>query len=476
MAFVSGILATMPAKTPSLSDLYQLSAQLELDRDLSVQALRERDHSIGVEFDAAGDGAASDDCARLLYWLQQVSSSGEDVQTKGAPWLTETSAAYLARIIVGVMGFISMTTFLLTSGRGLVNVFMFMLLFVIVQLGLCVVAAAVMTRTLAGSQPLMLPLNPARFIVSRQLPDQRYLREAGSLVRLVLLRYGQELGALFTLGAVAAFFIVLGLSDFTFVWGSTFSLSDSLVLQMSELIATPWSALLPQATVDARIIADSRFHPAVTDLGMANIDSMRGWWPFLIMAMFCYALLPRLLLWAVSRYFYGSRMRAALTGLPGSALVLARMRSPLVKTQGEANGPRTLGTGKPDVVTDPRLLLLNWSNALNPGDAGQFEPLFTVADGNIVNVGLGAQSRELANLAAKLKPPVEELYVAVKSWEPPMADLADFLSNLGTIRRCTVLLVPLPGRAITVARLEDWRQFTRALDFDLVDVMPLERV
>ena len=31
---------------------------------------------------------------------------------------------------------------------------------------------------------------------------------------------------------------------------------------------------------------------------------MRGWWPFLIMSMVSYALLPRLLLWLCSRLFY----------------------------------------------------------------------------------------------------------------------------------------------------------------------------
>jgi Protein of unknown function (DUF2868) len=463
----------MPATTPDLADLYQLRAQFELDQDLPVQALRERDHAIGLEFDAAGINGG--DPARLLFWLQQLCSGESGAPVHPAPWLTETSASHVARIVACIFGFAGMTTFLLTSGRGLVNVFVFLLLFVMVQFALCLIAAAVMARTLAGSQAVMLPINPARFIVSRLVPDQRYLRETWSLVRLLFLRYGQELGAIFTLGAIAAFFIVLGLSDFSFVWGSTFQLSDDLVLRLADVIALPWSALLPQVTVDAQVIADSRFHPAITDLGMANMDSMRGWWPFLIMAMAVYGLLPRLLLWAASKYFYASRMRAALIALPGSALVLARMRSPLVKTQGEANGPPSLAPGKHQLMADPRLLLLNWSNALTPADGGQFEALYPVADTHIANVGLGSQAQELAGLAGKLKPPVEQLYVAVKSWEPPMADLADFLSNLSEIRQCTLYLVPLPGRAITEARADDWRRFARALDFERVDVQALQR-
>ena len=391
-------------------------------------------------------------------------------------WLSESSAAALARIIACFLGFSGMAAFLLTSGRGLVNVFVFLLLFVVVQVILCVIATVVMARTLRGRQSVVLPINPARFIVSRLFPDKRYFREVQSVVRLLFLRYGQELGAVFTLGAVVSFFLVLGLSDFTFVWGSTFRLSDSLVGGITDVLALPWSSLAPAATVDAQVIADSRFHPAITDLGMADLESMRGWWPFLIMAMISYGLVPRLLLWLVSKYFYVRQIREALISLPGSELVLARMKSPLVRTQGEAHGPQTLASAGSGVVTNDRLLLVNWSNALAPADAGQFEPLFAVGDGNIVNAGLGSLSQELEGIKAKLAQPIDHLYIAVKSWEPPMADLADFLSHCAAIHRCTLYLVPLAGRPIAEDKLEDWRGFSRALAFEVIEVLALKRI
>ena len=81
-----------------------------------------------------------------------------------------------------------------------------MLLFVIVQVLLCLVAAAVMARSVSGARtPAVLLINPARLVVARLFPDRRYLREARSVVRLVFLRYGQEMGALFYPGAIAAF-------------------------------------------------------------------------------------------------------------------------------------------------------------------------------------------------------------------------------------------------------------------------------
>ncbi len=230
----------MPTRTPALSDLYRLAEQLELDQSVPVQVARERDHAIAGECDGESD------VGRLQHWLASVSARRMGQGVDKDPWLSEASAAALGRVLALFFGFSSMAAFLLTSGRGLVNVFMFLLLFVFVQLLLCAVAAWVMARTVGGREPVVLPVNPARALVARAFPDRRYLREAQSVLRLVFLRYGQELGAIFTLGAVAAFFVVLALSDFTFVWGSTFQLSDSLVEEMTAWMAAPWSPWLPR--------------------------------------------------------------------------------------------------------------------------------------------------------------------------------------------------------------------------------------
>jgi hypothetical protein len=459
----------MPSKTPALFDLYHLAEQLERDQSVPVSVARERDHVIAAECDDA------DDVGRLRCWLESISAWRGGQGEHKHPWLSEASASALARVLALFFGFSSMAAFLLTSGRGLVNVFMFMLLFVIVQCLLCLLAAAVMARTVAGGQPVVLPINPARLLVARVFPDRRYLREANSVLRLLFLRYGQELGAIFTVGAMAAFFVVLAMSDFTFVWGSTFQLSDTLVEDMTSAVAAPWSAWLPQATVSSDLIFASRFHPAVTSLGPDNIEAMRGWWPFLIMAMVTYALLPRLLLWLLSRYFFKHQIRAAFVNLPGSAQLLTRMKGPLVTTQG-AGGGEYIGQGSVEpTAIDRRLLLLNWANALTAADVSAFGAFAAVADGHIVEAGLGSMSEEMEQLATKLVAPVNQLFVAVKSWEPPMADLADFLANITSVSRCTLFLVPLPQKPIPATRLGDWELFARGLAFAVVDVQALER-
>ncbi len=459
----------MPAPTPKLTDVFRLAALLEQDTATPVQTARERDHAI------AADCAGSDDTGRLLCWLQAVSAQQADARTLQQPWLTEASAALLGRIVALGFGFAGMATFLLASGRGLVNVFMFILLFVLVQLLLCLVAAVVMTRIASGQQaPVALPLNPARLLLARTLPDRRYLREAESVVWLVVLRYGQELGALFTLGAVAAFFLVLALSDFTFVWGSTFDLSDSWVEAMTAVLAAPWSAWLPQATVSAELVFASRFHPVIASLSPSDIGAMRGWWPFLIMCVISYALAPRLLLWWFSLLLYRRQARALVVRLPGSERVLARMKSPLVTTQGAAVGDHHPAVGANRAATDPGLLLLNWANALRQEDLARCEVFAGVDAANVVSAGLGTLPEERQRLAAVYSRRFDHVLVAVKSWEPPLADLADLLAGFEGVRRCTLFLLPLPHKQVPAARLGDWQVFARGLAFPLVDVQALE--
>lgn len=459
----------MSGNIPTLSDLYSLAKQLDLDSEMPVQAARERDHAIATECGNLPD------TAKLIFWSRAVAARRSGHLLPDEPWLTEASTAALGRLLAFFFGCSAMAAFLLSSGRGLVNVFLFMLLFVIVQLLLCLVAAAVMARAVGGrQQTVVLPVNPARLLVARLFPDRRYLREAQSVLQVLFLRYGQEFGAIFTLGAVAAFFVVLALSDFTFVWGSTFQLSDSLVEELTSLVALPWSAWLPQATVSADLIFASRYHPAITSLSPVNIEDMRGWWPFLIMCVASYALLPRLVLWLLSRFFYSRQMRTALTGLPGSARILARMNTPLVQTQGEGGIERPPESVRIISKPDQRLLLLNWANALTTDTLHRFEVFNTVAQENIIKAGLGSLPAELAGLEDKLGPPAQHLLVAVKSWEPPLADLADVLANFTRLRSCSLCLVPLPRKPVSANQLADWQVFARALAFDVVDVQVLE--
>lgn len=449
--------------TPALTDLYRLGAQIQSDADLSVAELQQRDHAIGQAC------TASDTSGRLMYWLREVSSDDREMQT---PWLSEHSAAVLMRAAAAVAGFFTMLGFLLASDRGLVNVFLFLLLFVLLQLLFSAGSAFVMLRSVRGHPPAAFPLNPARFVTSRAMPDKRYLRESSGVVRLLLLRYGQEFGAIFTLGAMTAFLCLLAFTDFSFVWGSTFGISDAAVNSMIGFLSGPWSSWLPLAVPGQEIISDTRYHPSQMDLGQMNDDSRRGWWPFLMACMLLYALLPRLLLWFASRVAYRREIKRSFEGFPGAELVLSRMCRPQVKTQAaEAESADPVG---PAVAIDEGVMLLNWAGALDAGHDRRFENLLSVPVNNLLAAGLGSPANDAASVAAINSYKPESLLVAVKAWEPPMADLADMLSGITGVPRCTLCLVPLPERGVAEHSLEEWQAFSRDLSFPVMSAQPLQ--
>ena len=460
---------TSGANKPNLADLYRLGEQLEMDKSVSVQDLRRRDHAIGLQCQSGGDSE------RLLFWLRELHGADEAQSGEGQRLLSQSGAVLLARGIAALSGFLGMMTFLLASGRGLVNVLVFLLLFVLVQLLLCCFSARVMARSVRGKPPAVLPVNPVRLLVARAFPDRRYLRECQSVVRLLLLRYGQELGVLFTLGAVVSFFGVLASSEYTFVWGSTFGVSDGFVGEFTRVLAMPWSAWLPAAAPTAELIAESRFHPALTDLAAADRASLRGWWPFLIMALLWYALLPRLLLWLLSLLFYSAMMRRSLVDFPGAGAVLMRMKTPVVETQAREPEARLAGE-EGRVSLDDGLMLLDWAGALGGEGYARFGQLRPVSPDNLLQAGLATleEDRRCAARIDAYRP--ENLLVAVKSWEPPMADLADFLQGLSSVQVCTLCLVALPGHPVSDHGLKDWGDFARELPFSISTAQALDSV
>jgi hypothetical protein len=244
----------------------------------------------------------------------------------------------------------------------------------------------------------------------------------------------------------------------------------------TRLVATPWSSWLPAATVSPQVIADSRYHPALTDLGQLNIASMRGWWPFLIMATLSYALMPRVILWGLSKWFYARLMKVSFTGYPGAESILARMKSPVVTTQATQAEEREVPSGASSIPLDDGLLLLNWAGALDNTDFDRFEQILPVPPDNRMAAGLGslADDGRCIDEINQYKP--ERLLVAVKSWEPPMADLRDFLARLENRMGCTLCLVPLPRKTVTAHNMQEWGDFSRALPFARSQAQALSRI
>jgi hypothetical protein len=121
-------------------------------------------------------------------------------------------------------------------------------------------------------------------------------------------------------------------------------------------------------------------------------------------------------------------------------------------------------------------MLLDWAGALDQESDKVFEQLLSIPPGNLVAAGVGSPEEDNASLAAVNRYKPDILMVAVKSWEPPMADLADTLSRVTETPRCQLCLVPLPGREVAEHSVDEWTAFARELPFAVASAQALQRV
>ncbi|MEH6583466.1 MAG: DUF2868 domain-containing protein [Halioglobus sp.] len=420
---------------------------------------RTRDHAIGLKC------KSTDDVGRLVFWAQQQSTKDEEGSGLADHYQAEATLSLLLRGGALLAGIAAMIGFLSSSVEGRVNVSIFMAIFVALQFVFCVFSLGVMYRSVRGSPPVVLPTNPAKYMLFRIFPDKKFFREFWSVVRILLLRYSQEIGALFTIGALVAVLSNPGFKDFDYVWESDY---DIPLKGIVDALAAPWSWIYPGIEVSTKTIAESRYRPNSTISG----DNSE-WRAFLIMAMFLYALLPRLLLWVLSRHYYSRALCSAIVWCPGAQGILMRMKATVVSTQ--AVGEKlTQPSGSAFENLDKKLVLVDWAGALDSVNTLCLDELKSVPAENVVSVGLGSLVSEKISAMRIIDLAPSMLFVAVKAWEPPMADLRDFLSELEGVKRCTLCLLSLPGKSLNDSNIDDWKVFSRKIDIDLVNVTELE--
>ena len=104
-----------------------------------------------------------------------------------------------------------------------------------------------------------------------------------------------------------------------------------------------------------------------------------------------------------------------------------------------------------------------YKRQLGEGDLARLDGLARVPPDNCFAAGLGSpeDDRQVVEAINRYRP--EALLVAVRAWEPPMADLADVLAGVEGIALCSLCLVPLPGREVTEHSEEEWSAFARGL-------------
>jgi hypothetical protein len=280
----------------------------------------------------------------------------------------------------------------------------------------------------------------------------------------------QGFGVAWNCGVLAALLLRVLASDVAFGWESTWTERPEGMHAITRVIAAPWTWALPAASPTLEQVAQSRFY---YQSGVAALErsATSAWWPWLVMVVLIYGLLPRLLLllWA------NAKLRGALRRVsfdePRHKVAWLRLVGPVVRgetSESDADGPHAgASVLRPPVAVQPGCLLVasvlraqrgpieRWARA-NLG----WEPLHTVSVEIDFPSGNGAA---LASLAEAL-PAAPRWLIAVPAPFTAFAAFAQFLQTLPSTPEQSaghVVVVAQDAEGRPAAPDESWLRYWR---------------
>ncbi len=313
----------------------------------------------------------------------------------------------------------------------------------------------------------------------------------GSLFYWPVFIVSQIFGVGLNVGALAATLLkVLG-SDIAFGWQSTVQFSAQAVFRLVQIIALPWSWLVPadvaypslsQIQGSHMVLKDGIYHLATQDLV--------SWWPFLCLAVLTYGLAPRLILLVMGLTFERTALSRVELGHAACTRLLHRLTTPLFATEGRSPRPGGSGTGRTDVAEAswvagqyPGETILQKSIvALIPDDI--FE---TCQDGDlksVVSKTLGGSIEETFRFGEDMKGDekilqeislmrqkgtLHGLLIVQEAWQPPIRESLRFIQDLRTASGDKIMIWvgligrPRQGAVFTQVKEEEWKVWRQKL-------------
>jgi hypothetical protein len=375
------------------------------------------------------------------------------------------------------------------DGSEPVNVVRLLALLVGVQLALLVLTLLLLPGRVPGLralQDLLAAFNPGSWATAvfqklakaapdvARIFDRRAPRAAAMrFAKWQALYWSQTAAVAFNVAALVTAILIVTFSDVAFGWSTTLEADPGAVARAVERIARPWAALVPAAVPSAELVEQSQFFRLEGSAGSASPRALGAWWPFTVLALVTYGLMPRLVLLA----FAATRLRAATKRLllddPGVTALLDRMVSPEIETSapdaGATHGAERhteIGVARaaPRPVTGDAAAVV-WQECMPAGTARDYARLHLGLDVTSVTAAgggeLAADRTALERLAAGAG---RTLIVFTPAWEPPLLELLDFLAELrrrmGPATSIVVAPVPDGPRAVTDVERATW---TRAI-------------
>jgi hypothetical protein len=468
----------MPRESTLFEDAIDVPLWLEADgrTPYAERALRDREIARHI--------ARRDRIARVREWWNRAAGSAPD----GAGARLERLRT-IVTIVMGAAGSLTGVAVALAAfaydGSQPVNVVRLLALLVGVQLVLLVLTLLLLPGRVPGLrhiQDLLMAVNPGSWAAAvyaklahasrpdaAQLVDVHAPRPAARrFLKWQLLHWSQTAAVMFNVAALVTAVMLVTFSDLAFGWSTTLDVDAATVSRIVHAIAWPWSSFAPLAVPSPDLVEQSQFF-RLDRAGIAagSPRALGAWWPFTLLALVTYGLLPRLLLLVLAAVRLRTATGALLLDDARVTALLDRMASPAIETAAEQHDePPPLNIGIATATSRPMTgsaRALIWENSLPPDAARSYaRRALGLEISDIAEAGAGRLATDRAALEHLATDPSRTLVVFTPAWEPPLLELRDFLTELrqriGPAASIVVAPVPDGPRAVTDVERATWHR------------------
>ncbi len=517
-----------PMKTNwQYNDVIDLEYFYHQDADADNSKLHLRDRNIFLENqNQIGDVGELTNRDLIRLWVAKRTQNefpGPELKSPGTifgdVYLLAKNLASFKGLLVGLLAGFSFFTY---TGTTPVNVFHFLLLFVISQLTLVGIflLACLLRPILPGLKIPSFYSLLFRGLLKRSVSffHKHWLRTMtadkrmsvnhafgifkarhtvyGTLFYWPLFILSQLFAVGFNIGLLAATLLKISTSDLAFGWQSTMQFSAEAIHRAVVLAALPWSWF----------ISPERSYPSLSEIEGSRIILKEGiyhlatgnliaWWPFLVFCLLFYGFFIRLTLLVVGMILERTSLQNLKLDTPTCLALIRRMQTPLVSSQAEPESNRTISENRPRLSKQPSLpatpnhlgqVVLIPDDIFTLCPMEQLESLmaskgFAVKEVHTFMIGYDQDRKLLQLLAEKSWEPGEGIFILMEGWMVPLIGFLSYLKELRTIlpENCVIYL-GLVGRpketAFTQLAPEDftlWQQKIEATGDPYLTIFPL---
>jgi len=495
-----------PAKlSKPLDVVVALEWQLHEDERFSARELVQRDRAIGLSL-GAQPNSPRDHWLWMRDWLRQLTKK-DGLLSDAQSWMNT-----LHKVLLGLGLLLGMLTAFATfdyDGWQRINLLVVIAVMCGLQLLLCALTLVVMlparlTRFVPGlpsAQAFLSLLNAGQWTgfitrllpgwqtswktLSQQMKRREYLYS--DVKKWIFLWQAQRLALAYHAGLLLTLLLLISFQDLAFGWSSTLALETESIHRLTQWMSWPWHHLVPQAVPDLGLIDASRYFRVQGQTQALNLEEAQKlgfWWQFIVLSILFYGVFPRFVLWAICKRQLRQQCRLAIISHPEVERIVSRLSARSVSTRslepGETRFDKTqdlaldslsknrqfesLNLSTIDIVNwaqidiSDRELLKLFKQGPEISDAHASKPIAKAG-------GICTHAEDEQLIKTLSAGDCLHTVFALKSWEPPLAELGDFIKALlrSDIEQVSLLLVAPPGKKVTGNNYQEWARFVAAL-------------